>query len=246
MQPTTSYIICSTARSGSTFLCHTLRKTGVAGYPDEFFEKAHFARWCDTWGVSAFDDEYVAKAIEAATTPNGVCGVKIHMEGFYEHFVRNLAELPRFRGRGLSAHAMLAELFPNLHYIWITRRDKVRQAVSLWRATETGQWVWKRLEPTASPREYNFKQIDANVAGFVLQEAKWQDYFTEAGVRPPTVVYEDFASDYEQTVWRLLRHLGLEGQSDEKWPRPWMRKQADEESERWVRRYHEDKRRELA
>src|SRR3954469_9702243 len=33
-----SYLVCATPRSGSTLLCETLSKTGVAGNPLEFFE----------------------------------------------------------------------------------------------------------------------------------------------------------------------------------------------------------------
>jgi LPS sulfotransferase NodH len=242
MQPSISYVVCSTARSGSTYFCAALRKTGVAGVPDEYFEQQHFSHWCDEWGVSSFAD-HVEKAIETATTPNGVCGIKTHKGGFLEYFIRNLLELPRYRGRGLSAPEVMGELFPNLHYIWLTRRDKVRQAVSLWRATETGQWVWSRQQPTASPRAYDFKRIDTNLLYIVRSEAEWQEYFTAAGVRPLTVVYEDFVCEYEETVGRVLRHLGVEPPAEPS-PRPWMRKQADEESEQWVRRYREEKMRE--
>ena len=52
-------------------------------------------------------------------------------------------ETPRFKGRDISPPEVLAELFPNLRYIWMMRRDKVRQAVSLSRGLQTLVW-WKR------------------------------------------------------------------------------------------------------
>ena len=36
--PVSSYLVCATQRSGSTFLCEALSRTGVAGRPDEYFE----------------------------------------------------------------------------------------------------------------------------------------------------------------------------------------------------------------
>ena len=33
-----SYLVCATPRSGSTLVCKTLRETGVAGRPEEYFE----------------------------------------------------------------------------------------------------------------------------------------------------------------------------------------------------------------
>ena len=37
-QPSLSYLICSTPRSGSTLLCEALTNTGVAGRPEEYYQ----------------------------------------------------------------------------------------------------------------------------------------------------------------------------------------------------------------
>ncbi len=37
-EPTRSYLVCATPRSGSTLLCEALLATGVAGRPREYFE----------------------------------------------------------------------------------------------------------------------------------------------------------------------------------------------------------------
>ena len=36
--PERAFLVCATPRSGSTLVCQALRKTGVAGVPDEYFE----------------------------------------------------------------------------------------------------------------------------------------------------------------------------------------------------------------
>ena len=245
MRHQTSYFICSTARSGSTFFSTALRQTGVAGNPDEYFESGHFSRWCARWGVTTFE-EHLTRSLEEATTPNGVCGIKIHRDGFLEHFIYNLGELPRYKGRGLSAAELVADLFPDLHYIWLTRRNKVRQAVSLWKASQTSQWAWKNDSEPSPPVAYDFKKIEAQMQMMVRSEAEWEEYFTAAGIKPLTVVYEDFVEEYDETLWRVLRYLGVDGQTKGDWSRAkWMRKQADEESERLVQRYYEEKQREL-
>lgn len=33
-----TYLVCATPRSGSTLVCQALKKTGVAGRPEEYFE----------------------------------------------------------------------------------------------------------------------------------------------------------------------------------------------------------------
>jgi LPS sulfotransferase NodH len=53
--------------------------------------------------------------------------------------------LERLAGRppeyaGLDRHELLRELFAGPRYVWVRRRDTVRQAVSLWRALQTRAW----------------------------------------------------------------------------------------------------------
>ena len=51
-------------------------------------------------------------------------------------------------------------VFPNLQYIWITRRNKVQQAVAMWNSFQ--RQVWRQDEPTSPKREaaLHFEMID--------------------------------------------------------------------------------------
>src|SRR6516162_9826660 len=58
---------------------------------------------------------------------------------------------------------LLEEQFANLRYVWLTRRNKARQALSYYRASVTGQW-WDipGVDPESSlspPAEFEFDQI---------------------------------------------------------------------------------------
>src|SRR5258708_8174737 len=170
MQPHTSYLICAPPRCGSTLLCEALINTGLAGHPREYFEHlkqtgqprrpqeyfpADSAIARQLGDYSRLDDEaklsehyqgsaysaYLAQVIEEGTTPNGVFGAKV-MWGYLDDFISNLREIPGYQE--LPALDLLSNIFPNLRYIWATRRDKVRQAVSLWKAIQT--WTWKQEE----------------------------------------------------------------------------------------------------
>ncbi len=72
-----------------------------------------------------------------ASTPNGVFGAKLlyrqllHLESLARQDPE-LADLP--------LADILTRLFPNLHLIWNTREDKVRQAISWFKARQTGVW----------------------------------------------------------------------------------------------------------
>jgi len=244
LNPRISYLVCGTPRSGSTFFSAALLKTGVAGNPDEYFDRQHFSFWCVQWDVSSIA-EYLPRALQEATTPNGVCGITLHWDGFLDHFVPQLEQLPEYRDRGLSGPELLAEVFPNLHYIWLTRRNKVRQAVSLWKATQTGQWVGSQQPEAGATPAYDYEEIDHRMQFLTKAEANWQDYFTTAQVSPLTILYEDFVINYDETVRCVFRYLGLDEHSKDTWKKPRMIKQADDLSEQWVEKFYTEKRQEL-
>ena len=133
VQPHTSYLICATPRSGSFLLCEALINTGIAGNPGEYFWQGDEPTWAERWNVSSYAG-YLAKAIEQGTTPNGVFGAKM-MWGYFDDFIGKVRHIAPYAEAPLPR--LLPMVFSNLHYIWITRRDKVRQAVSHWKALQT-------------------------------------------------------------------------------------------------------------
>jgi LPS sulfotransferase NodH len=179
MQPHTSYLICSTPRSGSSLLCEALKDTNVGGRPAEYFSEHNEAYWSERWNVSNYPD-YIKSSLEEGTTPNGVFGGKVMWTSNFPEFTQKLGkELGR---KHMPVHDLLSSVFPNLHYIWLGRRDKVRQAVSQWKASQTGIWA-DRVVPTREhppqPAELRFRFgfVDELVQSIVSQEASWQQYF---------------------------------------------------------------------
>jgi LPS sulfotransferase NodH len=73
-----------------------------------------------------------------------------------------------------------------------------------------------------------------------MREAGIQEFFSEGGVVPLTVVYEDFIQEHEETVRRVLEYLGLEA-TTVKIARPYYEKLADEVSGVWVERFREER-----
>lgn len=233
----TSYIICATPRSGSTLLCEALMNTGLAGRPWEYFFDGNEPTWYAEWQVTTYQD-YVARAVRQGTTPNGVSGVKL-MIGYLGQFVAKLRATPRFAGRTLAVSALLSEVFPNLHYIWITRRHKVRQAVSWEKAVQTGAWAHGMAAARAP--EYDFAAIDRRASEIAVQEAGWQEFFDDHAITPLSVVYEDLEARYAETSEQLLDALGIAHPVPLVLGERVLRKQADEGSGAWVRRYLAEK-----
>jgi LPS sulfotransferase NodH len=236
----TSYLICTTPRSGSWLLAEALTGTGLAGRPQDYFWHADEQTHRRQLGVPAdapFAD-YFRKVVEYATTPNGVCGVKM-MSGNLEYFVGFAQAL--VGTQHVPVPELLATLFPNLHYIWLKRNDKVRQAISWVRASQTGVYMITddTQRPTGAQVSFDFDVIAREVRAFEREEAFWGQYFATCGVEPLTVVYEDFASAYEETALRILDHLGVATQEPVKFAPRRLMKQADALSDEWVRWYHQ-------
>ena len=240
MQPRLSYIICSTNRSGSFLLCEALICTGVAGGPGEYFWRGNEEGFRERWGVTDYAD-YVQAAICQGSTDNGVFGVKI-MRNYMDDVLAKMRALSQFSGRNLKPHEIFAELFPNIHYIWITRRDKLRQAISFEKAAQTGIWARPRKDPLQleKPLEYRSDAITAHLESIVLDEALWNEFFEDAGVTPHVVVYEHLAKQYEDTARGVLAYLGVPEPEPLLTKPRYMRRQSDALSEEWYWRFMEE------
>ena len=137
-----SYFICCSPRTGSFLLAEALESTQIAGRPREYFDWKHEKDWIDRFNIAA-NTEYFEKILSEGTTPNGVFGAKVH----WYQFVHLTSKLRMIQAYGLSERELLRHTFPDLRYVFLTRRDKVRQAVSYYRATHTD--VWWSFQPKA-------------------------------------------------------------------------------------------------
>jgi LPS sulfotransferase NodH len=251
--PDRSYFICATPRSGSTLLCKSLAATGVAGRPEEYFERLmhsglprepreYFEGTADpgvldllpptrTGDVAAADlARMLPRSLREGTTPNGVFGAKL-MWGYFGDLLARLGTTPD----GAAVEALTA-CFGPLEWIHVTRGDKVAQAVSLWRALQTRAWSAGDA-PEAHP-VYNARGIGHLHDQLIEQDAAWQAWFAAKGIRPFVVEYERFAAEHTATLRGVLAHLGLEV---ERIPDPPIDRQGDARSDRWVARFNEEK-----
>ena len=251
--PDRSYFVCATPRSGSTVLCQSLRATGVAGRPEEYFERLshsglprepreYFEGTADPGVLALLPptrsgdptaselDRELPRYLEEGTTPNGVFGAKL-MWTYFGDLLARLGTTPD----GAAVEALAAR-FGRLSWIHVTRADKVAQAVSLWRAVQTRAWSASD-RPEADP-VYDARGIAHLRDRLVGQDAAWRDWFGAKGLRPLVVEYEDFVADHTATLRGVLAHLGLEV---ERIPDPPMDRQGDARSDRWVARFNEEK-----
>jgi LPS sulfotransferase NodH len=283
MTPQRSYLVCATPRSGSTLVCHALSETGVAGRLEEYFEALRHSgrprrpeeyflgvedqsirdhlgeRAVGTeppprsplWSSAAYD-RYLEWAFEAGTTENGVFGAKL-MWGYFGDFVSLLRNVPDYRDLPLAE--LLPAVFPSLTFVRVVRANKLRQAVSLWKAVQTATWREDQASAKAASVEdddvppyrtfieehrpqlrFHYRAIAHLLEQLLVEEASWDAFFEHCGIKPLLVLYENFAADYETSTLNLLDRLELsppEGFEFE----PRMKRQSDKINDDWVRRY---------
>jgi len=240
--PELSYLICTVPRSGSYLLAEALESTGIAGQPKEYFDRRLVEFW-DTRlarlpDVSA-DLPLLDKILMAGTTPNGVFGAKVHWYQFAEFGEDLLRDSPEPR---CSLKRRIAGVLPGIRYVWLRRRDKIRQAISYYRAIKTDVWwdIKRHLPPDTqahSQPEFDFAAIQALLQLIDSYEAHWQDYFRACHLQPMVLFYEDVASDVETATRSVLQYLNIGEASTVRVAPPRLRKQADHLTELWIASY---------
>jgi trehalose 2-sulfotransferase len=284
MRPKRSYLVCATPRSGSTLVCHGLEETGVAGCPKEYFEALRHSgrpRRPEEYFIGAEDpsirdhlgergvgveppprsplwsraayDRYLEWAFEAGTSANGVFGAKL-MWGYFGDFVSLLRNVPRYRDLPLAE--LLPTVFPDLTFVRVMRANKLRQAVSLWKAVQTATWREDQanaeavsVEEDGSPPHrfleehrpqlrFHYRALAHLLDRILIEESSWDAFFEHTGITPILILYENFEADYETSTVRLLDRLGLTPPADFAF-KPRMKRQSDLVNDDWARRYSE-------
>ena len=117
------------------------------------------------------------------TTANGVFGD----EADVEPVGRTRAAPPRAsEPRPAGPARTCSTLFDDRVYVWVRRRDKVRQAISLWRAVQTSTW---RLEHPERQRcrlalRYSFARIEHLRRRLTADDEAWGRFFPRHGINP--------------------------------------------------------------
>jgi LPS sulfotransferase NodH len=275
--PRLSYIVCATPRSGSTLLCEALKSTGVAGRPEEYFEALrhsgmprrpaeyfhgmrdrsaldhlgeHAALAEPTPRSPIWDSEdygpYLRWALEEGTGENGVFGAKL-MAGYLGDFVTLLRTISAYRGLDLAN--LFAAVFGEVRFVRIVRANKLRQAISLWKALQTATWRQEHAGeapdtgngsgPRAQPQlRFHLGAIEHLVFQLAADDARWDAFFEVCGVKPLTIVYERYVDRYEITTKLLLNDLGIGVPSGLRFEQR-MQRQTDDLNREWARRYGE-------
>ena len=229
-----SYLLCGTPRTGSTLLCGLLTSTGVAGRPESYFRQPDEQAWARRLGVPVAGDgsfdyrSFVRAARIAGSTPNGVFAARV-MWGTMRRIVDGLDAASSRRDLDV-----LVDAVGPLRLVYLRRDDAVGQAVSWARAEQTG--YWQEGDRSSEQPHFEFDRIADLVRTISEHNAAWSTWFSEQGVEPHSVTYEEVTGNPRQAVHGILDHLGIELPANWR-PAARQRRQADEVNADWVRRY---------
>ena len=188
----TGYAICTTIRSGSTWLAELLASTGQLGRPAEYFSTKFQKRVRSPDYPAAVRDQ-ATYALEHGSTPNGVYGFKVYP----------------MQLDGMAGRLRWTAWFPDLRFVHMQRRDLLGQAISRARVNQTLQWR-STLPASAAPR-YDGAAILGALRETAAQDARWRLFFARNGLDPLRLVYEDALLAPDATVDAVARLVGVVG-----------------------------------
>lgn len=241
-----SYVICTSPRSGSTLLCKLLAATGMSGNPGSYFHAPSLPEWLAYLNLridlgvpeQAMLREIFKAAIAKGSLETGMFGLRLQRHSF-DFFMQKLAILhPGYP----SDRARIEAAFGPTLFIYLTRPDKVEQAVSCVKALQTGLWhrapdgtELERLSPPQDP-VYRSSELHFTYNEFVAFDLRWQHWFETQGIKPFKINYDALSADPLGTLKTLLSELGLDTTAADGVV-PGVAKLADATNEEWVRKF---------
>ena len=192
--PKTRYAICCTQRCGSHYLCKLLHGAGL-GFPGEYYYPESLSERIRLWtmpdGTRLPESSSAQHYFEDVMRSQGeIAGVKLNWQSLLI-FIRDMGLRPDELGFRL---------------IYLTRRDKLRQAISWYRAVATNQWTSLGEKPAEAP-PFDWAKINGWLQAITLDEARWEHYFQKADAPVMRLIYEDM---HDRTVPEIAGFLGCD------------------------------------
>ena len=237
---TTRYLICTVPRSGSTYLCDLISRTGILGMrpyePPRRFEYVlrHF-RDADRGPTGVH--EFLGAAFAESASPNGVGGFKV----MWQHFDRLIDEALRDGAhRGLRRIDVEGQIAATTRFVWLRRRNRVRQAISWTKALQSDGWHMESQRAYRGAYTYDFPGICLARWRIHRAETGWSDFFRRCDARPLVLYYEDCLSDLPEAIGSIAWFLGVPPPDEVPAASSSLEVQADAVNDEWEHRFRVD------
>jgi LPS sulfotransferase NodH len=157
--------------------------------------------------------EYLKRLIESTTTPNGVFSIKVHAHHLGKMRAHVHMRTRPWRRRRSNPFVYLAD---SQSYVHLNRRDKLQQAVSLYRAELTLEWSRTGNKPTPpDPTTIDVDALDDCLRRVDEADARWHRFFERNDITPLELTYEDDLDvEHGAAALKVLDAAGIDRPSD--------------------------------
>ncbi|MBZ9986708.1 Stf0 sulfotransferase [Mesorhizobium sp. BH1-1-5] len=212
--------VLTEGRSGSNWLGSLTNATGIMGRSQEWLKQLHLGPEPRRYDVL---EETV---IRGASTANGRFAIKV--------FPRHLSW-----SKGKCGKDFLLEVRKNndLGFILLERRDRLRQAISFYRASVSLLWT-SRAKGARSPVPYSFAGISQAFFQIEQSYAFWRAYVDLSQLPHRHFFYEDLLPDPRPYLEAVAELLDVPAPAAV--PVSQLRIQRDDLTEDWVERFRQE------
>ncbi|KJV05511.1 Stf0 family sulfotransferase [Methylocucumis oryzae] len=197
-EPRKKFILAMTPRSGSTYLCDRMKATKRLGQPEELLGQLSLKKYLRQ--IPARNaDEYLKNAMRIKRTANNVASLKTSWFQFEKY-------LEAMQERGY---------LNEFKYIYLTRRDLIAQAISLYRATASAVFHTDKQQKSENlalyhTLEYDYVAIKHWFNHIVAQEKRLASLlFSIKKIFPLCVYYEDIEEDLLTVLKRIALFVSV-------------------------------------
>lgn len=207
-----TYLVCTTPRTGSNLLCFSLAKQGLGipieylnllgnGSTQEFYNRITNANFQSDLTNGLLPNEicskYIPQIIQHRTTANGVFGMKI----FAHHFT-NL-----YQDGNLSRLSSVFGCQPKI--IHLVRENLIDLTVSYIMAQTNQQWHSNMLSGPSVHTPYNFDTFFDTMKDLNEIQNKWNIILRWQEYDVLRITYKQLSQDYTSTIKLVNQHLGF-------------------------------------
>jgi LPS sulfotransferase NodH len=200
------YVVYSQQRTGSNLLCGEMINAGLYGVPGEYFHKMVIDRFTKRLREQGGHDassklnfkQYEDWLVSLRTTPNGVFGTK--------------AQPYQIQGiTGQDAKSQLQFLSRFDKVIFLSRRNKLKQAVSGAIGAFTKQWRNDGTEPELPnvPDAQLVETISRFLHRYLREELEMRHLLGHLKRPWVEIVYEDYVANKDHTLSEMGTFLGV-------------------------------------
>jgi LPS sulfotransferase NodH len=197
-QPKKRYLIATSARSGSTFLCSRIADYGDLGFPMEFLNESYISEFDRLFPHPNLAD-YERYITGSFASRQGIFGIKTDWWRFQE-------------ARALGLFESLLD--PIDLIVHLRREDFVAQAVSLTLAIESNVWHERDvntagIDPWHQDVAYAPEKVKVQARNILNQEYYWRRFIAEAQAPAIDLTYEHVAQDVDGAIRNLANAFDL-------------------------------------